>query len=277
MIKIVIGFAAVLAMVMIVMGGIEYMTSELISSKEEGRERIIHAVLGLLIALGAYLILNTINPQLLNACLDKLPKAEITIINDFQLSGGLTFNGQPITVNFNTQAYPAAKIASQKTGVDTAFILAIFAQETSSGVNTGSCNYTNANMTPSELAALKDIVSNWETVNVSCSGGASAHGGAIGYTQFLPSTWKQYRDTAAGLLGHQPSAWNVDDALMMTAVYLKNIGGVDNQKEAACQYFSGKSCSTSAGINSYGDSVMGKKLSIQQQITDAIIKGTLTP
>ncbi len=79
MIKIVIGFAAVLAMVMIVTGGIEYMTSELISSKEAGKERITHAVLGLLLALGAFLILNTINPQLLSACLDKLPTATITI------------------------------------------------------------------------------------------------------------------------------------------------------------------------------------------------------
>lgn len=78
-IKVVIGFAAVLAMIMIVMGGIEYMTAELVSGKEEGRERITHAVLGLLLALSAYLILNTINPQLLSACLDKLPQATITI------------------------------------------------------------------------------------------------------------------------------------------------------------------------------------------------------
>jgi hypothetical protein len=80
MIKIVIGFGAVLAMVMIVMGGIEYMTDELISGKEAGKERIRNAILGLLLALGAYLILNTINPQLLSACLDKLPQAEITIL-----------------------------------------------------------------------------------------------------------------------------------------------------------------------------------------------------
>jgi len=79
MIKLIIGIAAVLAMVMIVMGGIQYMTSDLISSKEAGKEQITHAVLGLLLALGAYLILNTINPQLLSACLDKLPQATIVI------------------------------------------------------------------------------------------------------------------------------------------------------------------------------------------------------
>lgn len=80
MIKIIIGFAAVLAMVMIVVGGIEYMTSDLVSSKEAGKETITHAILGLLLALGAFLILNTINPKLLSACLDKLPQATITIL-----------------------------------------------------------------------------------------------------------------------------------------------------------------------------------------------------
>lgn len=79
-IKLIIGIAAVLAMVMIVMGGIQYMTSDLISSKEAGKEQITHAVLGLLLALGAFIILNTINPKLLSACLDKLPQATIIIL-----------------------------------------------------------------------------------------------------------------------------------------------------------------------------------------------------
>jgi hypothetical protein len=66
MIKIFIGLCAVLSVVMIVMGGVAYMTSELAHTKEAGKEKITHAVLGLLIALGAYALLNTINPQLLN-------------------------------------------------------------------------------------------------------------------------------------------------------------------------------------------------------------------
>ena len=89
-IKIIIGFAAVLAMVMIVWGGVEYMTSDLVSSKEAGKETIMHAVLGLLIALGAFVILNTINPQLLNACLNNLPQATITISSDDTSTGSDT-------------------------------------------------------------------------------------------------------------------------------------------------------------------------------------------
>jgi hypothetical protein len=67
MITIFIGICAVLAVIMIVLGGIEYMTSELISSKEAGKERIRNAIFGLLLALGAYALLYTINPNLLNS------------------------------------------------------------------------------------------------------------------------------------------------------------------------------------------------------------------
>ena len=66
MLRIFIGICAVLAMVMIVLGGLEYMTSELISSKENGKHKITGAIFGLIIALGSYALLNTINPDLLN-------------------------------------------------------------------------------------------------------------------------------------------------------------------------------------------------------------------
>lgn len=65
MIRIFIGICAVLSMIMIVTGGLEYMTSELAHTKEAGKERIIQAILGLVIALGAYVLLFTINPDLL--------------------------------------------------------------------------------------------------------------------------------------------------------------------------------------------------------------------
>ena len=65
MIKIFIGLCAVLSVVMIIVGGLEVMTSELAHTKQAGKERIWQAVFGLLIALGAYALLNTINPDLL--------------------------------------------------------------------------------------------------------------------------------------------------------------------------------------------------------------------
>lgn len=66
MLRIFIGICAVLAMGMIVLGGLEYMTSELGSSKESGKKKITGALLGLVLALGSYALLNTINPDLLN-------------------------------------------------------------------------------------------------------------------------------------------------------------------------------------------------------------------
>ena len=99
-IKLLIGIGAVLAMVMIVMGGMEYMTSELISSKESGKDKIKNAMLGLVLALSAYLILNTLNPNLLNLCLDQqLPNANITISPDDTSTGSMTGPGLCIDTN----------------------------------------------------------------------------------------------------------------------------------------------------------------------------------
>lgn len=79
MINLFIGICAVLAVIMIVMGGLEYMTSELISSKEHGKERINSAIFGLILALGAWTILYTINPDLLNTELSSLKNVEVVI------------------------------------------------------------------------------------------------------------------------------------------------------------------------------------------------------
>ncbi|MEK7567656.1 MAG: pilin [Patescibacteria group bacterium] len=57
--------AAVLAVVMITIGGFKYMTSESIGLKEEGKKNIRDAFLGLVILTSSFLILKTINPELL--------------------------------------------------------------------------------------------------------------------------------------------------------------------------------------------------------------------
>lgn len=63
--RIAIALCAVLAVIMIIIGGIGYMGSESIFGKTESKSRIMAAILGLLIALGAYALLKTINPDLL--------------------------------------------------------------------------------------------------------------------------------------------------------------------------------------------------------------------
>ncbi len=62
--KVAIGLCAALAVIMIVVGGIQYMGNESVFGKTEAKSRIFSAILGLFIALGAFAILNTINPAL---------------------------------------------------------------------------------------------------------------------------------------------------------------------------------------------------------------------
>lgn len=64
--KIGLAAVAVFAVVWITYGGLEYMTTDSITGKSTGRERIQNAIIGLLIALLIWVILYTINPNLLN-------------------------------------------------------------------------------------------------------------------------------------------------------------------------------------------------------------------
>lgn len=57
-------FAAALAVVMIILGGFQYALSDSIFTKSEASSRIKNAVVGLLMLLGSYLILETIDPRL---------------------------------------------------------------------------------------------------------------------------------------------------------------------------------------------------------------------
>jgi hypothetical protein len=124
MIKIFIGLCAVLAVVMIVLGGIEYMTSELISSKEAGKERIRGAVFGLLLALGAYALLFTINPDILNTDLSSLKdvKVDVTLQQEDSpqtpttVNGKAMFGGYAVGSNFATD-FPQNTLASLPAGV----------------------------------------------------------------------------------------------------------------------------------------------------------------
>jgi len=98
MIKIFIGLCAVLSVVMIVIGGIEVMTSELVHTKEAGKEKIRNALLGLLLALGAYVLLFTINPNLLRSDLCISPQV---------MKDGNCIDPAPIVPLLSTPTAPA--------------------------------------------------------------------------------------------------------------------------------------------------------------------------
>jgi hypothetical protein len=102
MIKIFIGLCGVLAVLMIVIGGIEYITSDLITSKETARSRMMHAVQGLLLALAAYAILNTINPHLLDLTFDSFKGVKVSVT--YQADDNDEFDPYPTTATIPSTA-----------------------------------------------------------------------------------------------------------------------------------------------------------------------------
>lgn len=65
-----IAIGAVLAVVMIIWAGLEYATTEAFGSKSHAKERWTHAIYGLLLLLSAYIILRTINVDLVDVNLE---------------------------------------------------------------------------------------------------------------------------------------------------------------------------------------------------------------
>ncbi len=75
--KLMIGIATALAVIMLIFGGIKYMSTDAIGGKSDARATIENAIWGLLLAISAWLILYTINPKLVEFNLN-IPVQEIT-------------------------------------------------------------------------------------------------------------------------------------------------------------------------------------------------------
>ncbi len=197
------------------------------------------------------------------------------------------------------EAYDYAKLASQKTGVDPAFIMAIMQQETGFGNNVGGCylkekpelpvggvykpdgiyiktgNPSRKTMIPSNFDNFVKITAglgmDWKTTPISCvltqsDGSLFGHGGAMGYTQFIPNTWMEVEARVRSHLGiSAANPWNPRDAVMATAVFIMDRGANGSASQnyntyynAACRYYG--SCS------SYATSVMNKTATIRASI-----------
>lgn len=75
-----IGLASALAVVRIIMAGVQYMLSDVVTSKEDAKKSIRGALLGLILILAAVTVLNTINPNLTNfQIFDEDDKLTITV------------------------------------------------------------------------------------------------------------------------------------------------------------------------------------------------------
>jgi len=195
------------------------------------------------------------------------------------------------------QAYDYAVLASKATGVRPAVILAILTQESSLGKDIGACyvtDYTTGNGVGIRTGATKMRVMNptrdvpiflsiTQTLGrdslktpVSCwipmysKGNPYGWGGAMGPSQFIPSTWKLLANRITAAVGAPADPWLPYHAITATAMYLSDLGAVSgnetSERTAACKYYSGSSCSKSSDGAVYGNQVMKRVYSIQADI-----------
>ena len=172
------------------------------------------------------------------------------------------------------EAYEIAKYASSNTGVRPALILAVITQESNLGKNVGQCYlkntpnqgdgvkiktgaYSPKTMNPKTIPYFLEVIKNinerkglvrdpFETP-VSCvmysNGAPYGYGGAMGPGQFIASTWKIYDNKVEATTGRVADPWDIRDAFLATALYLKDSGGATKSGEfkATMNYFSGSS------------------------------------
>jgi len=184
-----------------------------------------------------------------------------------------------------------AENAQKKTGVRPAFVLAILQQESNMGANVGSCViadlstgatkgvksgtiFANGIHPTRDLPLLQKIVEglgrNPLTTRVSCPIAGGGYGGAMGPTQFIPSTWNMIQGRVANYLGKKtPDPWNPEDAITASSILLMDNGAGSGtytaERTAALKYYAGGNWSK-PGNAFYGNQVMVRVTKIQADI-----------
>lgn len=211
----------------------------------------------------------------------------------FQLLGG--GGGIPFP-----EAVSLAQYASRVTGVEAALILAILEQETNLGSNLGSCIYNDTRAgrpvmhpdrdAPVFLAVAEALGFDVRTRTVSCPlisrGERIGWGGAMGPSQFIPSTWATYggivnngsgwtysqaTDAIRRINGGSGPAnpFNNRDAFIATALLLRDNGANSSyggDRLAALRYYAGWGGASNPANAFYGDQVMNRKSRLAEEI-----------
>lgn len=198
------------------------------------------------------------------------------------------------------EAVRLAQYASRQTGVEAGLILAILEQETNLGSNLGSCVYNDLRggkvvMHPDRDAPIFEAVAailgfDARTKQVSCpivsNGERYGWGGAMGPSQFIPSTWAIYggivnngsgwvysqSDDAIRRIngtGSPANPFNNQDAFLATALLLRDNGASGtyaSNRLAALRYYAGWGGASNPANAFYGDQVMNRKARLDSEI-----------
>ncbi|NCN12124.1 hypothetical protein GW937_02265 [Candidatus Kaiserbacteria bacterium] len=198
------------------------------------------------------------------------------------------------------EAVSLAQYASKVTGVDSAMILAILEQETNIGSNLGNCLFSDSHSArpvmhptrdePVFLAIAAILGFDPYSRTVSCpivqNGSRVGWGGAMGPSQFIPSTWAIYGgivnngsgwtyskdvDAIRRINGTNSPAnpFNNKDAFIATALLLRDNGAngsYSGDRLAALRYYAGWGGATNPANAFYGDQVMNRKSRLAQEI-----------
>lgn len=187
------------------------------------------------------------------------------------------------------EALDYANKASKLTGVRAAFILAILKQESDLGNNVGSCIisdlssgqtqgittqkiFLNGIHPTRDLPILQEIVGKLGRdpldTRVSCPF-SYGYGGAMGPSQFIPSTWKSYIPSLQQMFGVYPDPWNPEHAITATGLLVRDLGAgaqtYTAEKTAALRYYAGGNWSLPQN-QFYGNQVMAHAAEFQKNI-----------
>ncbi len=191
------------------------------------------------------------------------------------------------------EAVRLAKYAGGVTGVPASTILAILEQETNIGQNLGSCLFTDQSsskpvMHPTRDEPIFKVLANTlgfdaYSRKVSCpiyqGGERVGWGGAMGPSQFIPSTWAMYggftqsggtwvyssgNDRIRAINGGSgPSnPFNNQDAFIATALLMRDNGADGTNggdRLAALRYYAGWGGASNPANAFYGDQVINRK------------------
>jgi type IV secretory pathway VirB2 component (pilin) len=179
-----ISLAALLAVIKIVIAGVKWMTTDIVDTKSSAKKDIQGAIFGLLIILGAVLILNIINPNIstvnltlapvpdriaaetnpdpsaIQDCKDNPSTCTLTTISCPEVSNQYLESG-----NQNTNQYQEGPGTSIEYNCDGAENTCIGTFIVNSGGNSGKCVTTEADI----VAALPDIANSNCPVGETCS------------------------------------------------------------------------------------------------------------